>query len=224
MKAELSIRMVSRPQQVRCSHPRCSARILCQVYHRCPIPFPRVMVCGSCQRWEARSGPTITQEAQRRSGIYDQNRTPARSWRVQTSVEHQFGRSTVVQLAYVGWRNTNITLDGGANTTRTYSSGSLTATAVPGSFYTGGNQPNSAANNLLNSKVPNPFYLANLSSLQTSNPVLYNLLSKSSYHCSDDFGYQPGAPVSSDECSAPVQIQWHLAVSGVPSKPEQEDG
>jgi hypothetical protein len=113
-------------------------------------------------------------------GIYDQSRTPARSWRAQLSVEHQFGRTTVVQLAYVGSRTTNITLDGGANSTRSYSAGFQTATAVPGSFYTGGNQPNSANNTLLGSKVPNPFYLANLSSLKGSDPVLYNLLSKSS--------------------------------------------
>jgi Carboxypeptidase regulatory-like domain len=144
-------------------------------------PFPSingsrfVPAVGSSLGADYYTGSTAT------IGIYDQNRTPARSWRVQTSVEHQFGRSTVVQLAYVGSRTTNITLDGGANISRTYSAGFLTATAVPGSFYTGGNQPNSAANNLLNSKVPNPFYLASLSSLATSNPVLYNLLSKSSY-------------------------------------------
>jgi len=113
--------------------------------------------------------------------IYPHDRKPARSWRVQASVEHQFGRSTMVQLAYVGSRTTNITLDGNSNNTRTYSSGFLTATAVPGSFYVGGNQPNSANNNLLGGRVANPFYLANLSGLQTSDPVYYNILSKSSY-------------------------------------------
>jgi len=114
-------------------------------------------------------------------GIYDHNRVPARSLRVQASVEHQFGRSTVVQLAYVASRTTNITLDGNANNTRSNSSGFLTATAVPGSFYAGGIQPNSAGNNLLSGRVANPFYLANLSSLQVSDPVYYNLLSKSTY-------------------------------------------
>jgi hypothetical protein len=114
-------------------------------------------------------------------GIYDHSRLPARSWRVQASVEHQFGSSTMVQLAYVGSRTTNITLDGNANNTRTNSSGYLTATAVPASFYAGGTQPNSASNNLLGGRVANPFYLANLSSLQISDPVYYNLLSKSTY-------------------------------------------
>jgi hypothetical protein len=114
-------------------------------------------------------------------GIYDQNRTPARSWRAQFSVERQIGRSTVIQVAYVGSRTTNITLDGNANNTRTNSAGFMTATAVPGSFYTGGNQPNAVNNTLLSSKVANPFYLGNLASVQASNPVLYNLMSKSSY-------------------------------------------
>jgi hypothetical protein len=114
-------------------------------------------------------------------GIYDQNRTPARSWRAQLSLEHQIGRSMVVQVAYVGSRTTNITLDGNSNSTRTYSAGFMTATAIPGSFSIGGNQPNFASNSLLGSKVPNPFYLPNLTGIQASNPVLYNLLSKSSY-------------------------------------------
>jgi hypothetical protein len=87
----------------------------------------------------------------------------------------------VVQLAYVGSRTTNITLDGNSNNTRTYASGFETATAVPGSFYTAGNQPNSAGNNLLNARIANPFYIANLKGLQTSDPVYYNILTKSSY-------------------------------------------
>jgi hypothetical protein len=114
-------------------------------------------------------------------GIYPHTRVPARSARVQVSVEHQIGRSLVVQVAYVGSRTTNITLDGNQNNTRTYASGYETATAVPGSFYTGGSQPNSANNNLLGTSITNPFYLANLSGLQTSDPVYYNVLSKSSY-------------------------------------------
>jgi hypothetical protein len=114
-------------------------------------------------------------------GIYPHDRLPARSERVQVSVEHQIGRSLVVQAAYVGSRTTNITLDGNNNNTRTGASGYETVTAVPGSFYTGGNQPNSVNNTLLNTQIANPFYLANLSGLQTSDPVYYNILSKSTY-------------------------------------------
>ena len=114
-------------------------------------------------------------------GIYPHTRLPARSERVQVSLEHQIGRSLVVQVAYVGSRTTHITLDGNLNNTRTYSSGYETATAVPSSFYTGGSQPNSASNNLLGTSITNPFYIANLSSLEVSDPVYYNVLSKSSY-------------------------------------------
>jgi len=114
-------------------------------------------------------------------GIYPHDRKPARSERVQVSIEHQIGRSLVLQAAYVGSRTTNITLDGNGNNTRTYASGYETATAVPGSFYVGGNQPNSATSNLLGATLPNPFYLAGLSSLQATDPVYYNVLSKSSW-------------------------------------------
>ncbi len=114
-------------------------------------------------------------------GIYDHNRVPARSWRTQISMEHQIGSSLVVQVAYVASRTRNITLDGSANTTRTYTAGYLNATAVPASFFTGGIQPNSATNSLLGANVPNPFYIGNLGSLATSDPVYYNLLTKSSY-------------------------------------------
>jgi hypothetical protein len=113
--------------------------------------------------------------------IYDHNRVPARSWRAQFSMEHQIGDSLVVQIAYVASRTRNITLDGSANSTRTYTAGYLNATAVPAPFFAGGTQPNSATNSLLGANVPNPFYIGNLGSLSTSDPVYYNLLTKSSY-------------------------------------------
>ena len=62
---------------------------------------------------------------------------------------------------------------GGANT------GNLNLAPVPASFYTGGNEPNVAANTLLNEKVANPFYLSNFAGLQSSNPAAYTLMSHS---------------------------------------------
>jgi hypothetical protein len=116
-------------------------------------------------------------------GIYDHNRVPARSARLQVSLEHQFGASTMIQVAYVSSLTSHITLDADRNDTHSLSSGFIRATAVPAKFFTGGTQPNSATNALLSSTVPNPFYLKNPSmiSLKTSNPVYYNLLSKSGY-------------------------------------------
>src|SRR6266702_1110880 len=114
-------------------------------------------------------------------GIYDHNRLPARSQRFQLSLERQFAGSTVVQVAYVASRTTNITLDGNNNGTRTYTSSYINATSVPASFFAGGQQPNTASNTLLGQNVLNPFNIANLSGLKTSDPVYYNVLSKSSY-------------------------------------------
>ena len=62
---------------------------------------------------------------------------------------------------------------GGANTKN------INLASVPASFFTGGNQPNIAENALLNQKVANPFYLANFSGLQGSNPAAYTLMSHS---------------------------------------------
>jgi hypothetical protein len=114
-------------------------------------------------------------------GIYDHNRVPARSERVQGSLEHQFGRTTMIQVAYVGSRTTNITLDGNGNNTHTDSSGYINATATPASYFTGGTEPNNAVGSVLGTKVPNPFYIGNFGSLQQSDPAYYSILSKSSY-------------------------------------------
>lgn len=113
--------------------------------------------------------------------IYDHNRVPARSLRFQASVERQLGNSMMVQVAYVASRTTHITLDGNNNNTRTGTASYINATSVPAQFFTGGTQPNSATNALLGQSLPNPFYIAGLSGLQTSDPVYYNVLSKSSY-------------------------------------------
>lgn len=112
-------------------------------------------------------------------GIYDHNRVPARSQRVQVSFERQLGNSTVIQVAYIGSRTTNITLDGNNNNTRSNSAGFINASAIPAQFFTGGTQPNTQANSNLGFSVPNPFNINNLSSLKTSNPALYDLLSHS---------------------------------------------
>ena len=114
-------------------------------------------------------------------GIYDHNRVPARSERVQASIEHQFGRTTEVQVAYVGSRTTHITLDGNANNSNTKTSGFINATSTPASYFEGGTQPNTAVNNVLGTKVANPFYIGNFASLAQSDPAYYNVLSKSSY-------------------------------------------
>jgi hypothetical protein len=91
---------------------------------------------------------------------YPANYVPAYQQRWQASVERQLGGSMALIAEYEG-----------AVTDRISLSDSLTFT--PAAYYTGGNvlNPNTAA---LNANVPNPFYISNFSSLQTSNPAVYN--------------------------------------------------
>jgi len=113
--------------------------------------------------------------------IYPHNFVPARAQRVEIGVQHQIGRSLMVDVSWLGSWSTHmsnfsaglVNAGGGANT------GNRNLAPVPASFYTGGNQPNIAANTLLNQQVANPFYLANFAGLQGSNPAAYTLMSHS---------------------------------------------
>lgn len=118
-------------------------------------------------------------------GVYGHNRVPARSNHFQFSLEHQFKATTLVQVAYVASRTTDITLDGNANNTHTNTATpTINSAPIPSSFFIGGTNPNNVTNSLLAQKVANPFYLNNFSALSGSNPALYNQLSKSSYSTS----------------------------------------
>jgi hypothetical protein len=95
--------------------------------------------------------------------ITDHNLNPSRQYRGYVGVQHQFGSSTSLEVAWYGALTTNISM--GKNYTYT-----------PSSFYAGGSQPNSAPATLLNSQITNPFAIANFSGLQSSNPAAYNLM------------------------------------------------
>jgi hypothetical protein len=97
-------------------------------------------------------------------GIAVHNLSPSRQYRAYFGVQHQFGGATMLEVAWYGALTTNIQM--GKNQTYT-----------PASYYEGGQQPNSAPATVLNSQIANPFALANFSSLQTSNPAAYNLMS-----------------------------------------------
>ena len=107
--------------------------------------------------------------------IYDHNLLPTRAQRVYVGVQHQLGSSTMVEVAWLGSFANNITI-------------SQVMTPLSASFYAGGNEPNNASNALLGSQlsvgsgnIGNPFYINNLSSLATTNPVVYNFISKSNW-------------------------------------------
>lgn len=101
--------------------------------------------------------------------IYNHSIVPPRSNRGEVSVQHQFGPATMLEVAWVG----NLT---------TKTSVSQNQAPPPASLFTGGQQPNSAVNSLLATKITNPYNLANFASLATTNPAAYSILALSSYY------------------------------------------
>ena len=98
--------------------------------------------------------------------IYDHNLVPGRQQRAELSVQHQFGASTMVEVAWVGSFVSNVPLE------KSYS-------FTPQQFYTNwvGLQPNFTTNQLLGTQITNPFLLSNFASVATSNPAAYGLMS-----------------------------------------------
>ena len=107
--------------------------------------------------------------------LSDHNLTPARQYRGYFGVQHQFGNATSLEVSWLGALTTNIPMGQPQSPT-------------PGSYWAGGMQPNNATVNpslgLLNTNIPNPFALSNFSSLQSSNPALFNLMSLNSFFTS----------------------------------------
>lgn len=102
---------------------------------------------------------------------YDHSLVPARAQRWYVGMQHQFGASTLVEVAYLGQVATKLPL-------------SVPASSLPASLYTGGTQPNTAMNTLLSSKVPNPFAIGNFGGIASSNPAAYQLMAHNSYFTS----------------------------------------
>jgi Carboxypeptidase regulatory-like domain len=116
--------------------------------------------------------------------IYPHFLVPARAQRVNVGVQHQFGQSWLVEVAYLGSWSSHmsnfssglVNAGGGANTQN------RNLDAAPGSFYAGGIQPNVASNSLLSEQITNPFNIANFTSLKSTNPAAYNQISHSSLY------------------------------------------
>jgi hypothetical protein len=101
--------------------------------------------------------------------VYDHGIAPARQQRGTIGAQFQLGASSMLEVSY------NI-----ATTTRLLSAKNQAYT--PASFYIGGQQPNTAAGDLLASQIPNPFALGNFSGVAGSNPAAYSLMSLNSYY------------------------------------------
>lgn len=111
--------------------------------------------------------------------VYDYNLVPARAQRVALSVQHQFGGSLVVEVGYIGSWTTHVSSQSGGigNQGGAPNVGNQNLAAVPSSFFSGAQTPNTVTNSLLSQQVTNPFQLANFSSLQGANPAAYTQLS-----------------------------------------------
>jgi len=108
--------------------------------------------------------------------LSDHNLTPARQYRGSFAVQHQFGSATSLEVSWLGGLTTNITMG-------------QPQSPSSGSYWAGGNQPNTKVTNpqlglLTTQNIPNPFALSNFSSVQSSNPALYNLWSLNSFFTS----------------------------------------
>ena len=116
---------------------------------------------AAAQYYYLGAGPTIT----------DHTLPPARENRGSVGVQIAFGSHTTLDVSYNIARTTHLSIG-------------KSSTYTPQSFFTGGQQPNSATATLLSSLVPNPFYIlsGNFSGLQGSNPAAYNNIVLNSYY------------------------------------------
>jgi len=95
----------------------------------------------------------------------------AREQRWRLDVQHQFGGNMMVSAAYAGMYASDLRI-------------SKKLDALPAQYWAMGNTRNDAIASNLNQNVPNPFYLANFSSLQTSDPVGYQALASRGFFTS----------------------------------------
>jgi Carboxypeptidase regulatory-like domain len=101
--------------------------------------------------------------------IYDHAITPAREQRGSIGVQYQFGASTMLDVSFNIARTSHELL-------------SKNNAFIPQSFFIGGQQPNTAAVSLLSQLVPNPFNISNFSSVASSDPAAYSIMSHSNYY------------------------------------------
>lgn len=104
------------------------------------------------------------------SGMYYD--TPhARQQRWRAGVQRQFGKSTMLEVAYAGSYSDDVGISQALNN-------------VPEQYWADGLVRNDAIATNLNANVTNPFQLANFAGLKDSNPVLYQDLSTKSFFTS----------------------------------------
>jgi hypothetical protein len=100
--------------------------------------------------------------------IYDHGLLPARQQRGTIGVQYQLSNSTMLDVSW----NIAHTTDLQVKKTLGY---------TPSTYYTGGQQPNTAMNSILLSKITNPFAISNFGGVSSTNPGAYNMMSLNNY-------------------------------------------
>lgn len=133
-------------------------------------PFP---VRADGNRYDTPVGSALGSVAKAGSGwtVYDPNYRRPRQQRWRIDVQHQFGNSMVLSLAYAGMYTSDLRV------TRRLD-------ALPAQYWNTTNTRNDAIATNLNSNVPNPYYIGNFASLQSSNPTVYSALASRAFFTS----------------------------------------
>lgn len=100
---------------------------------------------------------------------YDFRRPRQQRWRL--DLQHQFGANVLVSVAYAGSYSDNVKV-------------TQRLDALPAQYWATGNTRNDAVATNMNQNVPNPFLLSNFSSLQTSDPLVYQALASRGFFTS----------------------------------------
>jgi hypothetical protein len=107
--------------------------------------------------------------------ITDHNLLPAREQRGTVGVQYQLSDSMLLDVSYnIGYTSNLSSTPDVQRLTKNFA-------YTPASFYTGGQQPNTAPNALLSSKINNPFAISNFGGVASSNPAAYNMMSLNTY-------------------------------------------
>jgi hypothetical protein len=133
-------------------------------------PFP---VRSDGTRFDLPVGNALGLMAQDGNGFtyLDPNYRRSRVQRWRAEVQRQFGANMMISASYTGFYT------GTLDITRTVS-------ALPEQYWATGSTRNNTIASNLNLSVPNPFYIGNFASLQTSSPVIYQALTSRAFFTS----------------------------------------
>jgi hypothetical protein len=136
---------------------------------------------------------------------FDRKHPRIQRWRV--GVQRQIGSSMVVEAAYVGTFGDRLDV-------------SHALTSLPQQYWATGLARNSALASDLNSNVPNPFHIENFRPLQTSDPLVWDRISKLSFFTSPtiqkhrllrDFPHMTGLTRTSVPLGKVRNTQWEVS-------------